>query len=327
MFSAGDPGHPDEHNRLAAQAVLTSRFDSVQAAIDSLEGEPGTVAVADDAPTVTEPLTIHTGLTLVGVSPMSGLASSGCDLIAITSNVSYFTASLLDLSATGGHVINITDGGLGQSLISRCRLRQLSDGFSAFSLSEANDEYPLYLDNEVCGSFLSVPATSTVPVWSMVNSGGGCNMNLWRRLRVHRYGSDAAPAFYIESTNNNWHYDNRFDTINFEQCDGGLIHGFGVNSLQVTNCKGYDTTTYADSLFKIGPSSHETPLASRLTRIESSGRVGGALGSGAFDVEATGGYGALVNVGPHSTTEGAYSIPDGWTVLDPWQQTLSWVNE
>jgi hypothetical protein len=84
--------------------------------------------------------------------------------------------------------------------------------------------------------------------------------------------------------------------------------------VSIENVCGYDVTTYTDTLFSFSAGSGA--LRSQNIMIRNSGRVNGALGSGAYDVFCASGTQAILieNVGSE-TGASSYNTPSAYTTI------------
>lgn len=191
----------------------------------------------------------------------------------------------LGLFTSSGHLIDMGTGDLYLCDFIQCRMYTSANGASLVHQNYAGTTAGNFLENRFVQCDFDRPATSTVPGFDLINANGAVNGNIWERCRAYSHNCTSTPFFRIEGTSSSTYlFNNRFISIMGEQNAGGLIHAYTVNGLTIQDCSDYDATVnYADHVFKVSTSSSST-LASKNIEIVNSGRWGGTLNAGVYDI-------------------------------------------
>lgn len=281
---------------------------AIQAAIDSLPTTGsfvgGTVYLPVGIYRLTSPITLKSYVRLVGDGQRATRISvaSGTGLFTWTATLSKVNIENLYLSGASGHLFAPTgDFGIHSTTVQNCTIVQ-SDTASSIMHYVGSSDY----DNvHFLTCDLQRASGATVPGFNIINSGGAANENRWENCWAHSNGSSSAPFFKIESTSaDNYAYNNVFRQITGEQNLGGLIHLFNAFGSVIDSVTDYDATTYTADLFKIGSSPSAPALRSRYVTISNSGRRGGTLTGGVYDINLVPGSSARCTlISPNHSSE------------------------
>jgi hypothetical protein len=323
-----NPGTPVSDHRYAPVfspltygAVGNGKADdtsAVRAALFAAEANGGIVYLGTSAFLTSEPLPLRSGITVAGavlqgghVGKTGAIINATTDLFALSGNVSQVLIQNCALQASSGHIFNVDAAAVAQSSILGCALVQLGNDYRIW-----NQVGGVYIDMLVGdNSFLICSGGAAVSPWYILNTDIGCNSNTWRRMRLLASHANI-PFFYIENRNPGGPIpDNVFSEITAEECDGGIIQMLSCSYLTIENVSGYDTTTYTGSIFSIGTA--PGGVRSGWINIRNSGRRGGVLAAGAYDVEASSDteFILLENVGPETGQNPSFSVPPGHTTI------------
>jgi hypothetical protein len=254
---------------------------AIQAAIDAAStAGGGTVLIPPGTYRVATELTPKTHVRLAGLSRNNCRINGAAGVLSWASAISDIEICDLQLVAGTGHVMT-GSGYVSHSRIRNCYLTVTANNRSILYLADVD-----WIGNLVENCELNRPAGATVAGWYMTSNAGGTNANIFRNVWVFSGDSTAAPAFYLESdANGNWLYDNVFEDIVGEQNRGGLIEAYSVHGLVVRRCYSWDAGgAYMRDLIKVGKSTATGGLASRHVIVEESGRHGGTLNAGVYDI-------------------------------------------
>jgi hypothetical protein len=268
-----------------------------QAAINAMPTGGGTLFVPPGNWTLSAPLVLKSGVRVVGGGRGIARITASAGLFTWTTNISNCHVEHLQLGSVGGHIFAPSSGdhGIYNLNVRHCIINQ-NDPNSAIMYHVSALDY----DNvafEDCD--MSRSGSATIPAFYIVNSFGAANENRWVRCWAHSYDCTSTPFFWIESnTNSNYAYDNRFEDITGEQNPGGLIRALSTSNLIVDNVCDYDAVAqYTADVIYVGKSTVSGGLRSRFPTVRNSGRRGGALGAGVYDINFPSGgtqYGMIV---------------------------------
>jgi hypothetical protein len=325
---ARNPGAPVSDHRCApvfspltygaAGDGKTDDTRAVTAAFLAAEASGGIVYLGTSAFLTCEPLPLRSGITVAGAVLQGGqglrtgaIINATTDLFTLSGNVAQMLIQNCALQASRGHVFNVDAAVVGQSSILGCALVQLGNDHRIWN--QVGGEYIDMLVGD--NSFLICSGGATVSPWYILNTDTGCNSNTWRRMRLLASHANT-PFFHIENRAPGGPIpDNVFSEFTAEECDGGIIHALSCSYLTIKNVSGYDTTTYTGSIFSIGTA--PGGIRSGWINIRNSGRKGGGLAAGAYDVEASSDteFILLENVGPETGQNPSFSVPPGHTTI------------
>jgi hypothetical protein len=266
----------------------TNDTAAFQAAVDALPAFGGAILVppANTSYVLATPVTIRSDITFVGHGPQASRIKATLGAFTWTTT-SIHDVHFRDLyiQATGGHIFTpaATTVGIFKSSFRRCTLNQLGPDYSIFSMVGNDADYDRVHVDE-CD--LARAAAATVPAWHVVNGGGAANCNRWAASRALGGGAASAPFLLLESTSTGaYAYDNRFEDITGEDNPAGLVWVLGAFNTIVDNVTDYDaTSTYTGDVIRVGKSGASGALRSTHCRVTNSGRRGGTLGAGVYDV-------------------------------------------
>lgn len=259
----------------------TNDTAAIQAAIDAVAASGGVVFFPPGNYKTTTPLDFtQNGVTLMGASRnLCKITNNDSDVLHVSGTHNLIEGLSIWSNGENGHIFNQV-GGWSQNRIRNCQLLKLGDSKSVWHAigSTSGD----YIDNVVEGTEFYHSYTATVPGWYYLrdSSGASCNRNTWRDLRWNRSGS---YAFHLEASTNRL-YDNHFEDINFEVCNGGAIKLLSVTGTMLVNCVNYDNSVLGavtKDLFVIGKN---TGVNSSHNTLRGIFRRGGALGAGVVDI-------------------------------------------
>jgi len=233
----------------------------------------------------------------------SGIINNSSNVFNIES-LSYGRFESFGIFASGGHIFNSRT--LSQTLFHDLLLRQTNVNYSIFN--HALQSQPCgYVDNVVNYCSLQGTSTHTVPLWKLnINA----NRNTFKDIRVTYSGN---YVFWIENTgSNNYTYDNVFDSINFEVCNGGLIKLLGAQGCTIRDCHTYDAQAigpYTEHLIYLGKNPTYTNLKTIGTLLFNTSRRSGTLDAGIMDV--------YLNGTDKTTMINCINVPDTISVTAP----------
>lgn len=289
---------------------VTDDTAAIQAAIDAAFAADGGVVFFPAGHYITgSELTLYRGVNLQGVSREAShiTSSSSTQVFTWGASTNGLNVESLWVTATAGHIFSSANG-ISRSAIRDCKLSVQATGKSIWHTTY------IVIDLLVEHSDLYMAAGATVPGWYCTSAIGGLNSNTWRRLRINANGA-SQPFFFIEETSAAaYAYDNVFEDITGEICEGGVLHAYSVQALRLANVTDYDSTTYSGSVFYVGKSA--TGMNSRIVTMLNCGRRGGTLGAGTYDIEvlSTSTNITLIGCGP---ADGApsFSLPKGGVLV------------
>lgn len=262
---------------------------AIQAAINSLPtsglNTGGTVYFPVGNYRTTTPIVLRNGIRLIGEGQRASRISveAGTGMFTWTAHMAEVKLDNLFLNAVySGHVFAPTgDMGIATVTVSNCAILQQETNKSIMNHVGSSD----YDNVDFINCFLHRIPGATVPAFNIINSGGAANANHWINCWAHSNGSANAPFFYVESsTVNSYAYDNVWQNITGEQNTGGLIHLYGAFGATIDTVLDWDATTYTADLIKLSASASAPNIHSRYATISNSGRRGGTLAGGVYDI-------------------------------------------
>jgi hypothetical protein len=290
---------------------------TAQAIVDAMPASGGVLDIPAGTHSWLTPVVLKTGVRVRGDGRSATVVIGNRGCFTWTADLSQVHIEHLTLSAGGGHVMASTQGdyGIYTTTIRHCNLYQNDPNYCIMYHVSARD----YDNVDVADCDLSRPAGSMLPGWYVVNSGGGANENRWRGCWAHSNNTASSPMFWIESTNpQTYAYDNHFEDITGEQNLGGIIRALSTANLIVDNVMDYDALgSYMDDLIYVGKSV-SGGLRSLFPTVRNSGRRGGSLAAGVFDINFPPGSVAsgLIESPNHSSVAAVLNVDPGTTVIN-----------
>lgn len=245
----------------------------------------GTVVIPTDLTyTISTPVVLKPGVSLVGASPLGAKITATGQAFDWTSTINFVTISNLRVNGSGGHIFSSSNGSAIYCVtIEHCYLQQNSDGYSILNHVSAID----YDKVAVVSCDLYHTQGATVPAWYVSNSGGAANENKWEFLRAFGADNVTRPFFQLENTSNAYAWNNQFSNITGEKNPGGLIHVYSCRNIVFDTVKDWDSTVgnTADMIKVGGLLGSGTSPKSRNVRVNGCGiGVSGLTPGGIYDV-------------------------------------------
>jgi hypothetical protein len=303
-------------------AVITdSRFaapdvgEAINNCIAALGGNGGTVYIPPGTWTGAVRPVLASGVVIAGAGQSASnlvFTSGGFLVDAALSDVHIHDVSV---TASTGHVFEVSGASAGIALSSfrHCTFTAVDSTGGVWHQSNGGS----FIDVEVSNCNLTHGATATVPAWYVNSTAGSCNQNTFRRCRANGGNNTTAPFFHIESSSAaNLAFDNHFADITGEQNCGGLIKLLSVQNCLVDNCTDYDATSdYTADVIHVGTSG-TGGVRSYGVKVTRSGRRGGTLSAGVFDVAIeSASRNCVLELPSFSSTTVQYSIGTSDTVV------------
>lgn len=202
-------------------------------------------------------------------------------------------------SGTAAHLIDVTGtGGLIHTTFERCNIKPGVNGASILRADTFN-LFGIYVRD----CLLMRNATATVPAVQIIGqTGAGTNNLHFEGGEWHSYECASSPFFRADTSSGSPIINLTFEKIIGEQNHGGMIHAAGVAVVKVENVIDYDSTTYADDLFRFATSAGGATCNS--VDIDQAGSYGSAtLGSGKAHLRISSGTAHRVGWIPKSASE------------------------
>lgn len=161
--------------------------------------------------------------------------------------------------------------------------------------------------------------TRTAPVVDITSASTYFNGNVFKNMWIHSHKSTTIQAIKLELTvTGSYLYNNMFDNVIFEVCEGGAFSLAGTAHTVINNCAMWDTTTYNNDIILVRPlgtGPGESPAyQTRELRILGFERAGSVLASGKHDIKLGYARNTLITNFHHAGSAGPSSINYGNTV-------------
>ena len=279
---------------------------AVQAAFTAAAAVNGTVFIGNLEFLTSSAISLPSGITVAGGAVQGASLSKG-SIVNNTSDVFTCTAVTnvlfqnVSITASAGHIFDLSSSGTMSSSVFRgCSFNQYATNKGVFYGSGSSVAFIANFVGE--GTVISQQATATVSAVTLITSGSQINGNTFSKVELVSGAATTAgvPFFHIEAQGGSYSYDNTFRDILGEQCYTGLITLLSAAYCEIDTCTVYDTTTFYNSLITIDTSSVGGSYSSQQITISNSGRRGGSLQSGCYDVYAPNATVTLNNCGPAS---------------------------
>jgi hypothetical protein len=221
----------------------------------------------------------------------SFLTTSSGDLLTLSGEYHVVEGLSMQSDAGGGHVVVVPAGlALAQSRFVDCVFRQYNAAKNVWRFNDAAAAGGGMFDCHWTDVEMRHLTTATVPAFYVYSTYGNVfSANRFTRCRAH---SSGVFFFDIECDKDaTFNYNNVWDSINFEICDGGGIKLMTALNTGIHNVGFFDNTaTITGDLIQIGR------LAGAPSRAQSRGNVitnyhrsGGTLTGGAVDIHLVAG--------------------------------------
>ncbi|WP_107768404.1 hypothetical protein [Nocardioides terrigena] len=195
-------------------------------------------------------------------------------------------------SGTASHLFDVSGtGGFIHTTFERCNIKP---GVNGASILKANIYNLFGLTFRDC--LLMRNTTATVPAFDIVGQAGAGTNNIHiEGGEWHSYECASTPFFRADTDSGSPIVNMTFEKIIGEQNHGGMIHVGGAAVVRVKNVIDYDSSAYADDLFRFGTG------------------TGGAT-SNAVDIDMSGSYGSATLAGgkAHLRISGGTAHRVGW---------------
>lgn len=234
------------------------------------------------------------GLTMYGAGRnLSKITSATGDVLTLAGGSVTFRNIGFRSLPSGGHTVVVAPGTtLSQSRFEMCNFTQDNDAKSVWYFNDTAGAGGGFFDDHWSDCLFQHKTTATVAgFFAYSNENNFFSANRFTRCRASNSGAwffdialDAAGTF---------NYNNTWDTINFEVCDGGGIRLHGFNNTGIHNIGFFDNDTITKNLIEIGRTGANNQ--SRGTRITNYHRSGGALSAGVVDILLASGQNAGTN--------------------------------
>lgn len=243
----------------------------------------------------------------------------------------------LEISASGGGVaLNIPSAH--EFRIAGCLLVQYQASKAILKHSGSG----AFLNATIRETTFNATAGFSVPQIDLSNSAGALNTTRWRDCLFNGSATATAPFAKIVSTSTGiWACDHSFRDITAEFCPAGVIYAESCANILIDQVMPWDVTTYTDDVFKFSTNATSGKVSRAIT-VKNSGRRGGTLTAGKYDVNFESGaqYVLAENMWPttsgdvpaiHLPTQYGLSINCGypqiqtsyWIASRPWSVTAT----
>lgn len=221
------------YNVLDFGADVTGTNDStssIQAAMDAAASTDsivyipaGTYKITGTGISVTGPITI------VGEGVSSSLINANGNVLRVSgTKINVFNISI---TATDGHAV-LQSGNVDQGTWQNVQIIQQSSAYSVWENATHQ-----YIDMRFRDCYLQHVVGASVAGFNLVAAGGTINDNVWETTRVYGSGN---YFWNVESTTDNYQFNNTWRDITFEVCTGGGIRLVAVWQYEIDNCANWD---------------------------------------------------------------------------------------
>jgi hypothetical protein len=188
--------------------------------------------------------------------------------------------------AGGGHALVVPPGGVfSQSRFTMCRLTNENDAKNVFRYTSVGSTGGGIFDVHWEDCYFVHTATSTVPAFSIYGDNNVFSANRFTRCRAQLCGPGMSFFDLVCDMNQTYLYNNTWDTINFEQCDGGGIRLMSAMNTGLHNIGFFDNATITGDMIQFGRvAGAPARPQSRGNVISNYHRSGGVLSGGAVDI-------------------------------------------